>query len=404
MCLGHETMRNMEATKGRSFRKLFKKHHYDVFLINEYRTSKLCNKCESIMEKFMLREKAVTLLKIHPEEMRMVTLVAALFLVVQAGQGFGDTAAFALFVSHNVDRLPYMYVPLGLIVFLASMAYTASLGRFQNADVVLWSLTGFAALLLGEWIAIVLFAVPIAQFFWLTVNGMNVVLGTLLWTTAGEVCDARQAKRLFPLFTSIGILGSVFGNLLTGTLVKVFGANNMIVMYAIVLGGAVALLRKITVEYFKPEPASLVEYSFVSDLRSGFDFVRKSGLFRLVAFTSILYSVLFFTIDFPFSQFVSKTFLENEVKVANFKGLFSSVSTLVTFFISLFLANRLYTKLGIVNSILIAPVTYFLGLLVFFIFFRFEGAVPVRFLQQVMLGGVMGTAWNANGAVKCWRL
>ena len=53
---GHETMRNMEATKGRSFRKLFKKHHYDVFLINEYRTSKLCNKCESVMEKFMMRE------------------------------------------------------------------------------------------------------------------------------------------------------------------------------------------------------------------------------------------------------------------------------------------------------------------------------------------------------------
>jgi HEAT repeat protein len=343
----------------------------------------------------MLREKIVSLLKIHPEEMHMVTLMAVLFLVVQAGQGFGDTAAFALFVSHNVDRLPYMYVPLGVIVFLASLAYTASLGRFQNANVVLWFLAGFVFLLLGEWIAIVLFKVPIAQFFWLTVNGMNVVLGTLLWTTAGEVCDARQAKRLFPLFTSIGILGSVLGNLLTGILAKLFGANNMIVLYAVVLGGGVLLLRQITREYFKPEPPLLVEYSFVSDLRSGFDFVRTSGLFRLVAITSILYSVLFFTIDFPFSQFVSKTFLGDEVKVANFKGLFSSVATLITFFVSLFLANRLYTKLGIVNSILIAPVTYLLGLVTFTIFFRFEGAVPVRFLQQVMLGGVMGTAWNA---------
>jgi subfamily B ATP-binding cassette protein MsbA len=50
---------------------------------------------------------------------------------------------------------------------------------------------------------------------------MNVVLGTLLWTTAGEVCDARQAKRLFPLFTSVGILGSVLGNSLTGTAASV---------------------------------------------------------------------------------------------------------------------------------------------------------------------------------------
>jgi len=343
----------------------------------------------------MLREKAVTLLKIRPEEMRMVTLVAVLFLVIQAGQGFGDTAAFALFVSHNVDRLPYMYVPLGLIVFVTSMGYTASLGRFQNANVVLWFLAGFALLLSGEWIAIVLLKIPITQFFWLTVNGMNVVLGTLLWTTAGEVCDARQAKRLFPLFTSVGILGSVLGNSLTGVLASIFGTSNLIVLYAVVLGGGVVLLQQITREYFKPETASLVKYDIVHDLRAGFDFVRGSGLFRLVAITSILYSVLFFTIDFPFSQFVSKTFLEDEVKVANFKGLFSSAATLVTFFVSLFLANRLYTKLGIVNSILIAPITYILGLVTFFIFFQFEGAVPVRFLQQIMLGGVMGTAWNA---------
>ncbi|MEP7137447.1 MAG: Npt1/Npt2 family nucleotide transporter [Chloroflexota bacterium] len=343
----------------------------------------------------MLREKIVSLLKVRPEEIRMVTLMAVLFLVVQAGQGFGDTAAFALFVSHNVDRLPYMYAPLGLIVFLTSMAYTASLGRFQNANVVLWFLAGFVFLLAGEWLAIVLFQLPITQYFWLTVNGMNVVLGTLLWTTAGEVCDARQAKRLFPLFTSVGILGSVLGNSLTGVLASIFGTSNLIVLYAVVLGGGVLLLRTITSEYFKPEPPLLTKYSFVSDLRSGFDFVSTSGLFRLVAITSILYSILFFTIDFPFSQFVSKNFLEDEVKVANFKGLFSSAATLITFFVSLFLANRLYTKLGIVNSILIAPITYLLGLVTFFVFFRFEGAVPVRFLQQVMLGGIMGTAWNA---------
>jgi len=343
----------------------------------------------------MLKAKVVTLLKIRPEEMRMVTLMAVLFLVVQAGQGFGDTAAFALFVSQNVDRLPYMYVPLGLIVFFVSMGYTASLGRFQNANVVLWFLAGFAVLLLGEWIAIVLFKISITQFFWLTVNGMNVVLGTLLWTTAGEVCDARQAKRLFPLFTSVGILGSVLGNSLTGVLAGIFGTSNLIVLYAVILGGGVILLRQITREYFKPEPPALVAYDLIHDLRAGFDFVRGSGLFKLVAFSSILYSVLFFTIDFPFSQFVSKEFLGDEVKLANFKGLFSSAATLVTFFVSLFLANRLYTKLGIVNSILIAPITYLLGLVVFVVFNQFEGAVPVRFIQQIMLGGVMGTAWNA---------
>ena len=343
----------------------------------------------------MLKEKVVTLLQIRPDETHMVAWMAMLFLLVQAGQGFGDTAAFALFVSHNVDRLPYMYVPLGLIVFLVSLGYSASLGRFQNANVVLWFLLGFVVLLLAEWAAIVLFQISITQIFWLTVNGMGVVLGTLIWTVAGEVCDARQAKRLFPLFTSIAILGSVLGNSLTGLLAKIIGTSNLIVVFAIILACALWLLRNITRVYFKPEPPATVEFNLIADMRAGFDFVRGSGLFRLVAFSAILYSILFFTIDFPFSQFVSKTFMGDEVAVANFKGLFTSAMTLVTFFVSLLIANRLYTKFGIVNSILVMPVTYLLGFAAFFIFFRFEAAAAVRFVQQVMLGGVMGTAWNA---------
>ena len=122
----------------------------------------------------MMREKVITLLKIRPEEMRMVTLMAVLFLLVQAGQGFGDTVAYGLFVSKNADRLPYLYVPLGIIVFLVSLTYTASLGRFQNSGVVLSFLSGMMILLLGEWAAIGLLQLPITQIFWLTVNGMGI--------------------------------------------------------------------------------------------------------------------------------------------------------------------------------------------------------------------------------------
>ena len=345
----------------------------------------------------MLKVKAVKLLQIRPEETRMVTWMAALFLLVQAGQGFGDTAAFALFVSDNVDRLPYLYVPLGLIVFLVSLTYSASLSRFQNAAVVNGFLAGFVILLLLEWAAIVLLRLPITQIFWLTVNGMGVVLGTLVWTVAGAVCDARQAKRLFPLFTSIAILGSVLGNSLTGLLARSLGTNNLIVVFAVVLGGALWLLRNVTRAYFKPEPLTPLplQFNLIGDLRAGFDFVRASGLFRLVAFSAILYSVLFFTVDFPFSQFVSRTYRGDEVAVANFKGLFTSGMTLITFFVSLLIANRLYAKVGIVNSILLMPTTYLLGFAAFFVFYRFELAASFRFVQQVVLGGVMGTAWSA---------
>lgn len=342
-----------------------------------------------------IKNQTTSLLRVHPDELRMVTLMAALFVCVQAGQGIGENAAFGLFLGRvNVDRLPYMYMGLGGFVSLASLAYATSLSRFRDASVVMNLLAAAAFLFAGQWVAIAMFGLSLYSVLWLTTYGMGVLFGTVLWTIAGEVCDARQAKRLFPLFTSMGILGSVFGNLLTGVFANLAGTDNLIIVYSSLLAIGFFLAREITRLYFRAETIG-TKYSLITDMRAGFDFVRSSQLLRLVAFSSILYSILFFTVDFPFSEIMTSQFRGNEASLAGFKGLFTSVTTAVTFMVSLFLANRLYSRLGIIGSILIMPVTYAVAFIIFFVSFSFSGAVLVRFAQLVFLGGIMGTAWNA---------
>jgi len=347
----------------------------------------------------MLREKAIALLKVRPEEIRLVTLVAALFLCIQAGQGLGENAAFALFLSSiKVDVLPYMYMGLGGVVFLASIAYSASLTRFQNKKVVVNLLAGSFILFAIEWVVIIVWGKSLSYpypLLWLTTYGMSVVLGTMLWTVAGEVCDARQAKRLFPIFTSMGILGSVIGNSFTGIVAEYFGASSLIILYAFLLGAGFFLTRVIAMDYFDPEILKNTRFSLVNDIRAGYDFVSGSSLFRLIAISSILYSILFFTVDFPFSERLSDFYQNDAAGLAGFKGTFTSITTAVTFLVSLFLANRLYTRLGIVNSVLIMPFTYVFAFLVFFVSFNIWGGMGARFAQLVVLGGLMGTAWNA---------
>jgi HEAT repeat protein len=344
----------------------------------------------------MLRDKAVALLNVRHEEMRMVMLVAALFLCIQAGQGIGENAAFALFLARlDVDLLPYMYMGLGGVSFLASLVFATSLGRSQSASVAVYLLAGAVFLFTVEWAVMVLLRIPLYPMLWLTTYGMSVILGTLLWMVAGEVCDARQAKRLFPLFTSMGILGSVLGNSLTGVFAAIAGTDNLIVLYAILLGVGLFLIREIASSYFKPKSVTGAPSSLIDDVRAGYDFVRGALLFRLVAYASILFSILFFTVDFPFSEIVSLRFANDEAGLAGFKGLFTSITTAVTFAISLLLANRLYTRLGIVNSVLLMPLTYVVAFILFFVSFNFWGAVGARFSQLAVLGGLAGTAWNA---------
>lgn len=345
----------------------------------------------------MATNRLISLLKIRPEETRLAALMAVLFLSIQAGQGIGENAAFALFLSRlDVNLLPYMYMGLGVVVFMCASIYSSSLSRFKNASVITYLLAGASILFSAEWLAIIHFDLPIYSALWLTTFGMSVIAGTLVWTVAGEVCDARQAKRLFPLFTSMGILGSVIGNALTGLVANLLGTESLILLYAILLGIGFIALRFIVSGYFKPETIMPdARFNLLDDIRAGYDFVSQSGLFRLVAVTSILFSVLFFAVDFPFSETLSIRFSGDEAGLAGFKGAFTGITTLATFLVSLLLANRLYTNLGIVNNILIMPITYIVGFVVFYLSFNIQGAVFARFSQLVVLGGLSGTAWNA---------
>jgi transposase len=52
---GNYHMKGLEPTICKKFRRIFKNAGYKTFLINEFRTSKLCNYCHNELEKFMIR-------------------------------------------------------------------------------------------------------------------------------------------------------------------------------------------------------------------------------------------------------------------------------------------------------------------------------------------------------------
>ncbi len=340
-------------------------------------------------------QRIASLLKVRPEERQLVLLVGILFLCIQAGQGMGDNAASALFfLRFGVDFLPYMYLILGGVTFVLTLAYSAGLGRLGRNRFFQALILGLVFLLLIERLALLRPFSLLYPVLWLTVSCMGMILGTFTWNLAGEVSDARQGKRLFPLYASAGILGSVLGNSVTGVIAKMLGTDNLIFFYAVLLGLSYFLTRSIAQKYFGPAKATNKRSSLLDDLRSGFDFVRSSSLMKLIAYASVLFSILFFAIAFPFNKVVTTSF-PDEASVAGFLGLFSSITTAVTFLVSLFLANRIYGRLGIVNSVFLMPLVYVFGFLVFANRYSLDGAIIARFSQLVILSGIAGTAWNA---------
>ena len=228
---------------------------------------------------------------------------------------------------------------------------------------------------------------------WISINIISTIVGLLSWNIAGAVCDARQAKRLFAIFVSAGILGSVIGNFITGPLAQILGTPNLLILYAVVLFVSAWFARSIMRHFFQPIVKHGETTSFIAEVRAGFDYVRASSMFKLMAVGSVLFSIFYFSIWFPFSTAVSASF-STEAEVAGFLGVFSGIATALTFFVSLFVASRLYARIGVVNAVLLLPVAYLAGFVLFALNFSLINAALARLLQLIVLGGIAGTAYS----------
>ena len=121
-----------------------------------------------------------SLLKIRPGEGRLVALVALLFACLQAGQGLGDNSASALFLLRfGVDFLPYMFIAVGALTFIVTLAYSAGLGRYQKGRFFTGLIAGSALLILLERLAILFSFSFLYPTLWLTVNCLGGILGTI---------------------------------------------------------------------------------------------------------------------------------------------------------------------------------------------------------------------------------
>jgi HEAT repeat protein len=343
----------------------------------------------------MIRSRALSLLKIHPDEARIAALVGLFFGLIDLGRAVGDSAADALFLRRfGVEYLPYMYIGLGVLTFGASLGYAAFDGRMEKRRFFPRLLLTMALLLMAERAAIMLNLQALYPLLWLTINVTATLLGILTWTTASEVCDTRQAKRLFPLFVTASILGGLLGSVLIGPVAHLLGTENLIVVYVILLAAAALLIRSIAHRGFKTAGGPQTSSTFLADIQAGFNYVKRTPLLQLLGVSAVLFSILYFSVTFPYNKAVAAAY-PDEASLAGFLGLFKGISSALMFVVALLIANRLYARIGIVFALLILPMTYLLGFLLFAINFSFTSALIVRLAQLTVLSGVGDGSYGA---------
>jgi HEAT repeat protein len=338
-------------------------------------------------------------LQIRPGEGALVAMMTGMMLAAFTGEAVASAGIEALFYARfGVEYLPVMYIILGLVTPLVSLVVTGALARTDRRRFYLILPLVMAALLLGARLAVLANPTWLYALLWLTLNVFWLLQSLFLWGMASLVCDTRQAKRLFPLFGVGGIVGVAVGSFLARFLVGLTGTENLILAWVIGLGVALVLaLRLIATQklYLEGPMARRRQSGILKQIGQEFSSVRGSVLLRWIAFAAVSFAVLYYALVFPFAAAVSEQFGDEEA-IAAFLGTFMGLATGAAVLASLFLANRLYARVGFMAIVVAYPVIYLAGFSVMALGAGFAALVIFHFVQMFWSSGFYDGALQAT--------
>jgi HEAT repeat protein/ATP/ADP translocase len=314
--------------------------------------------------------------KVESGEGRVVLLLGGAIMAIETGYWMGGNGLDGLvFARFGSDTLPYLLILKGILTFLSITLYTRWLVSVNRARML--NIVFFLTLLVLVMGRLVIGLNPPDWFFFI-LWPLGYIVPDLFqvqaWALAGEVFDNRQTKRLFPLIAALGSIGVVAGNFLTYPMAQLLGSANLLLVWVatVILAFAAMFVirRRLDRNLQKRQKLSIAQQeridqaSVLESLRVGWTVVRYYQIILLLVISTALMHLLYFSL---YRAFVDSTFdeyqrlypneQERATALTGFFGLVGGGATLVAFIIGLFFLNRLYTKVGVRNLLMIMPIT-----------------------------------------------
>lgn len=303
------------------------------------------------------------------ETTTLLLLCLSLFLVIGSTAVIGRTVSRALFLS----GLPSQYIPARFLaltvgVVLTSLLYSRISGRAHTPLLIQYTTLAMVG---GLFVFRLLLDTAAAGNLWLLgsfyvfleiVMALNLVQ---FWTFASEIVNTRRAKRLFPIITGAGNLGSMLAGAAVAVLVPWLGTVNLI--YVIILFLAVNILL---VRTLGRANQSLYELSVlpapVKKTSKGkqpgrLGFLRDSPLLLIMTLIVVLITLAVNIVDYQFDLSLKSNFASNPHQLSAFLGSFYFWTGVAGLVLQVFLSGPVMRRFGTAAALMIMPVSILAG-------------------------------------------
>ncbi len=180
------------------------------------------------------------------------------------------------------------------------------------------------------------------------------VLFVHIWNIAGDMFNARQGKRIFPLITASQLLGTIVGSFSTSLLVSVAGEKYILLIFAAVYMAVGIYLLRTGAKALGSSERLVIEGQINCvkvRLRQVPGLMKKFPIIKFLIITGLIPNILLPIFFFQFNTIANSSFAD-EQSLITFFSIFRGLTTLVTFFV-LFFSPNLLSFFGLPNSSLL---------------------------------------------------
>jgi AAA family ATP:ADP antiporter len=286
------------------------------------------------------------------------------FLII-ASYVMGQTARDALFLDRfKAVQLPYADIAIALIVGTVIAVY---LRASRRLDVV--NLTSASLLLLSLFAAGFWWAAHYQDWPWLYpviyvwVGIFGVAATAQVWTLANVVWTTREAKRLFALLGSGGILGGIFGGFFSNFWARSFGTESLLLVASIFFLSCVFLVRLIGRQHgLHGEGVAQrgIENAVMPGVRQSLRIIRDYRLLQTIAVLICLCSVVTTVAGWQMKALAKEAIVEKDA-LAAFFGSFAGYTGVLALVAQLLITSRLMKRFGVGIALFVLPTALMFG-------------------------------------------
>ncbi len=299
--------------------------------------------------------------QLEPEERRPTLLLATFLLLGMATVICLKAVSDSLFLSEfDARRLPYVDLAITVLVGLAVNFYLRWMRRAPLASIVLKTQLFLIGNLGVFWLLLYTDFRFLGALIYVWVGVFAVLIPSQAWSLAGTVFTTRQAKRLFAIIGSGGILGAAIGGSFTGLVGdpdRVLPATLAFVTAGAWVARELSLGSSATLA-----PSADQSGRDSAPLLESVALVRGNRYLLLITLAILLSAIASTLVKFEFKAIAQLHFDGDRDALTSFSGYFYGLVSVFSFLFHTAFSARLLRWLGLGWCLFLLPISLAAGL------------------------------------------